>query len=665
LVALLASALIPLPVRAQAGPAYWIAGAPLAFDRATPLDGDVAVSIHDAGFSRLLARVGATLAFAPQQRYVVITLADRRTVTFTVGDAKYLVAGVAQRATFAPFYDGPDLIVPLLATARAIGLEPVTTGGETVFEPQIGGLDVRTDGKRTLVTLRASVPIRYTTLYEAPDRVQLAFAGVGSTLAPARRVGGTIQEVDVVVTGSVKAPVATVTIQAEKGVRHAIFERTSPDTVTLAFGPPGVALEGPASASVPVAYTVPTAAATTAPPSYAPPTPPPLAATAPAYTPTPQPESAPSAPVAMPSSPSGPATVTNVAVEPSGDGVIVRIALTGSTTYEWHRLLDQRFYIDVHDAVLTGAGRDERPNLASVDSIRIRQIELPDAPGVPVVRVAITLKGDRHVDVVNDAGSLTLAVTGAPETGTVRIGSGTVGSVVAENPQATESTFPSAEATPPGPWKFGTQNGNRTIVIDPGHGGDDIGTAHNGLVEKNLTWEMALRLRALLVQDGWDVKFTRNGDYDPVSPVTLAAFQTDGLPNPSDRAYLQTRCDVANKSNARLFISIHVNYSTSTAPHGTTFYYTKPEDVALAQAMERSVIPTAGTKDDGVVKANYYVTRHTTMPAVLIETAFISNPGDVALLSSPAFLQNMAAGIEAGVRAYVGSSPTTPSKADQ
>jgi N-acetylmuramoyl-L-alanine amidase len=284
------------------------------------------------------------------------------------------------------------------------------------------------------------------------------------------------------------------------------------------------------------------------------------------------------------------------------------------------------------------------------------------------VRVAFTLTGDKHVDVLAADGMLALTVTNTPETAAVRIGTGEIGgAAAAQNADPYMPGTPGADASPAaGSWKFGTQpSGNRVIVIDPGHGGGDAGTAHNGLVEKQLTFEIAQRLRPLLAAQGWIVKFTRDGDVDPVSQANLDAFAHDGKPNANDRAYLQTRCDVANASNARMFISIHVNYAESSAPHGTTFYYTKPQDLALAQALERSVIQAAATKDDGVVHNDFYVTKHTTMPAVLIETAFISNPGDAALLASPDWLQQMATGIAAGVRAYAGAQPVLSSKIDR
>jgi len=190
--------------------------------------------------------------------------------------------------------------------------------------------------------------------------------------------------------------------------------------------------------------------------------------------------------------------------------------------------------------------------------------------------------------------------------------------------------------------------------------GADPGTQHYGLVEKVLTLDIAQRLRTLLVAQGWTVRMTRETDVDPVSAENIAKMRADGKANPDDRAYLQTRCDVANNAGARLFISIHVNSAPLESARGTTVYWYKPQDAAFAQALERSVIPVAGTQDDGTRHENFYVVRHTTMPSVLIETAFVTNPDDVALLRSPSFLQNVAQGIANGVKAYAGAPGAQP-----
>jgi N-acetylmuramoyl-L-alanine amidase len=325
----------------------------------------------------------------------------------------------------------------------------------------------------------------------------------------------------------------------------------------------------------------------------------------------------------------------------------VRVSLSGAVGYEWHRLLDRRWYLDFANTTLNGPGRDERPSFGAAQSVRVRQTGTGDAPAV---RIAFTLAGDQAIDVQPSDTGLTITVSTAPATDVARIGTGRTGGPPVAASAASPDVVPSEM-----PWKYGTAPNPRLIVLDPGHGGADAGTAHNGLVEKLLTLDIAKRLRSLLVAQGWTVRMTREGDTDPVGADQLAQMHADGKPNADDRAYLQTRCDVANAANARMFISIHVNSAPVSSARGSTFYWYKPQDAAFAQALERGVVGAAGTQDDGVRHENFYVVRHTTMPAVLIETAFVTNPSDVELLRSPSFLQSVAQGIANGVKAYAGA----------
>jgi N-acetylmuramoyl-L-alanine amidase len=670
------------PLAAHAGAqsppaAFWFEGAPLPFEHATPMNGDVAVGMRDPGLLRFLNRVGATIAYGAQQRYVVITANDRRTIAFVIGDARYTSGGSAMRAAFAPFAQGGDIQLPFIALARALYVEPIDIPGQTILEPQLGVMDVRPDGRRTIVTLHAATPISTHTIVDQNDRLQVAFDGVGTTLLPARKIGGPINEIDVFATGNARSPTATVTFAGAAGSMHQVAS-ASPYEYTVVFGPPGVSLDLRSGAAPPTYARVaepPQAGAaavaaqpqTNAPQPYATDVPavggPPGTSVAPppSYA---APGTGSPADAASPASASGPAVVTGVTFAPGDDAFSVHLAISGGTTYTWHRLLDDRWYLDLANATLTDAGRDEHPPSPLVDSVRIRQIGTADAP---VVRIAFTLKGEHRVEAAPSGDGLTIAVSAAPDDATARIGTGSIGgATIAQTAPPVESAEPPALE---GAWKFGSGaalpvSGSRIIVLDPGHGGGDMGTAHNGLVEKLVTLDISRRVRTLLVAQGWTVKMTRDSDIDPYNPALLPAMQTDGLPNASDRAYLQTRCNVANDVDARVFVSIHVNYSPSTSPSGTTFYYTKPQDVALAQALERAVIPAAGTADDGVVHANYYVTKHTTMPAVLIETAFISNPGDAAKLADPAWLSAIARGIASGIDAYA-RLRSQPPRADQ
>jgi N-acetylmuramoyl-L-alanine amidase len=610
-------------------PNLWFQGARLSFTHAAPMQGDLAVSTRDDGLRRFLDRLGATVSYQPQQRYIVITAQDRRTIVFTVGDPAYTIAGVRAQAPFAPTADGSDVVLPFFALARALYVEPVQSGAETVLQPRIGVLDVRSDANRTYVTVRGAMPLVTTTNAESPDRLQVAFIGLGSSLAPARRpAGAAVDEIDVAVGGSARVPTTTLTIAGVRGTTHRIVPGDVPDAFTVVFEAHGpIAQTGTPTATLPAG----------APPTTATPESPP-------YGPSPQ-----VAPTAAPPVVAGRASVTDLAIGPAaGDSVAVRVSLSGATSYEWHRLADNRWYIDFENTTLTGPGRDERPSFGGVESVRVRQIGTGDAP---TVRIAFTMTGEQRVDLAPSDTGIVITVFAEPAADLSRIGTGSTGGVPVA-PSAT-ALNPGAAGSP-APWKYGPATNPKLIVIDPGHGGADVGTMHNGLTEKLLTFDIAQRLRSILVAQGWTVRMTRDSDIDPVNAENLSRMHADGKPNADDRAYLQTRCDVANNAGARLFISIHVNSAPSEGAHGTTFYWYKPQDAAFAQALEKSVIPQAGTFDDGTRHENFYVVRHTTMPAVLIETAFVTNAGDVTLLRQPSFLQNVAQGIANGVKAYAG-----------
>jgi N-acetylmuramoyl-L-alanine amidase len=616
----------------ERAPLLWFQGTRLILDHPVAQQGDIAVSTRDGGLRRFLDKLGATVAFEPQSRYVVVTAQDRRTIVFTLGDPWFTVAGVRARAPFEPFADGGDIVLPFFTLSRALYVEPVPDGAETVLQPRIGALDVRSDNGRTIVTVRAAMPLLATTNADTPERLQVTFVGQGASLAPVRRnLGGGVDAVEVAVGGTVRVPTTTLTLTASPGTTHRVAAGSPQFAFSVAFEPlGGVAQNGPPTP--PLAGTPVPFAPGVDPGASFPPTPAPLIV-------------------------AGRATVTNLDFQRgTDDALVVRVTLSGAASYEWHRLLDHRWYLDLANTTLNGPGRDEHPSFGAAQAVRVRQTGTGDAPAV---RVAFTLASDQAIDVVPSDDGLTITVATAAPPEVARIGTGRTGGA----PVATSGVPPDASPSD-APWKYGTTTNSRMIVIDPGHGGADAGTAHNGLVEKTLTLDIAQRLRSLLVAQGWTVRLTRETDTDPVSADNLARMHADGKPNADDRAYLQTRCDVANAANARLFISIHVNSAPFSGARGSTFYWYKPQDAAFAQALERAVVATAGTQDDGARHENFYVVRHTTMPAVLIETAFATNPSDVDLLRQPSFLQNVAQGIANGIKAYAGtpSSSTVSSQ---
>jgi N-acetylmuramoyl-L-alanine amidase len=325
------------------------------------------------------------------------------------------------------------------------------------------------------------------------------------------------------------------------------------------------------------------------------------------------------------------AQVTGVDVQNQAGSVTVRIGITGNGAYEWHRLRapDNRWWIDVHTARLATAPIDQNPG-AIVSSVRVRQ------QSGDTVRIALSLAAYDQVDVTPGADGVTIVVSNRVVAGLVR-GTGTFGTIVTANasPLASPAASPAARYVPTNP---------NLIVIDPGHGGSDPGAVRGGLQEKSLTLDMSKRVRDILIARGWQVVMTRTDDRD-----VFAA-------NDSARDELQARDDVANSRGARLMISIHVNSYVNSGPHGVATYYYKASDLSLAQSVSRRVASELGISNNGVIKDKLYVVNHAAMPAALVETAYISNPDDFALLQSSSWRQKMAQAIADGIVDYTESN---------
>lgn len=185
----------------------------------------------------------------------------------------------------------------------------------------------------------------------------------------------------------------------------------------------------------------------------------------------------------------------------------------------------------------------------------------------------------------------------------------------------------------------------KTIMLDPGHGGPDVGAiGPTHTYEKNNTLAIALALNDILKKAGAKVVFTRNNDSSPA-------------PNYSEIEDLKARVDLANKSKADLFISIHNDSFTNPEIQGTSVFYSEAnpkqlEALHLASNIRTSVIDALQTQDRGIKEAGFYILRYTTMPAILIETAFISNPYEEARLQNSTFQKNVAASIFQGIYNY-------------
>ncbi|MCL2123054.1 MAG: N-acetylmuramoyl-L-alanine amidase [Desulfovibrionaceae bacterium] len=216
----------------------------------------------------------------------------------------------------------------------------------------------------------------------------------------------------------------------------------------------------------------------------------------------------------------------------------------------------------------------------------------------------------------------------------------------------------------------------QTVFIDAGHGGKDPGTSHNGLVEQEITLDVAKRVGRLLQNQGIDVQYSRE------KTVYLS---------------LQERSRAANKVKADLFVSVHVNASIDAQASGFETFYLDiasnteaarlatmenagsdkkmgelttiladfmlsartQESRQLAQTLQNAALSRLGklrypTKDGGVKAAPLHVLIGTGMPAVLVELGYCTNREEARRLTGAAYRQALAEGIAEGILAYRG-----------
>ena len=213
-----------------------------------------------------------------------------------------------------------------------------------------------------------------------------------------------------------------------------------------------------------------------------------------------------------------------------------------------------------------------------------------------------------------------------------------------------ETTYDPSKEVPVNPFQGIPANAlvGKTILIDPGHGGPDKGAiGPNSIYEKNNNLAIALALNEILKQAGAKTILTRDKDISPAA-------------NYSELEDLQARVNIANLTKPDLFISIHNDASSMPEVQGTSTYYSednpnKLESVQLANSVQAAAIDTLGTTNRGLKQAGFYVLKNTTMPAILLETAFISNPYEEARLQNPTFRKNVAAAIFQGIYNYYNS----------
>ena len=210
----------------------------------------------------------------------------------------------------------------------------------------------------------------------------------------------------------------------------------------------------------------------------------------------------------------------------------------------------------------------------------------------------------------------------------------------------------------------------RSIVIDAGHGGKDPGTSHYGLREKDLTLDIARRLRSELTAAGFSVMMTRDHD---------------------EFLSLQRRPSVANRSQADLFVSVHVNANRRRHVSGVEVYYpresvigssasvppriqstevdaltttvrhvlwdvvlskSRRQSAAMARHICRALQSRLGAPCRGTRGARFVVLREAWMPSVLVEVGYVTNRKEAQQISRSSYRQSIAKAIAEGVVSY-------------
>jgi len=189
---------------------------------------------------------------------------------------------------------------------------------------------------------------------------------------------------------------------------------------------------------------------------------------------------------------------------------------------------------------------------------------------------------------------------------------------------------------------------NRVIVVDPGHGGSDPGVVgRSGVMEKDVTLEVGRRLAASLGQAGAMVLMTRETDTDLSDPGTIGA-------SAKKREDLQKRVALANDNEADLYVSIHVNSTPDPSRRGAQAFI-QPGSAESRKASQLIQSELAGLLKNTArqpSEVDSYITRNTSMPAVIVEIGFITNKTEEELLADPACQGKVAWAIYAGVVKY-------------
>ncbi len=190
---------------------------------------------------------------------------------------------------------------------------------------------------------------------------------------------------------------------------------------------------------------------------------------------------------------------------------------------------------------------------------------------------------------------------------------------------------------------------DKGILLDPGHGGEDGGTAAaDGTLEKTINLAVALNLRDMLRVCGYPVSMTRDTDISIHKADCLSAREK----KVSD---MHNRLTLYNQSD--LVISIHQNHFSASKYDGAQVFYSGNVDRSkdLAQSVQQRIVRELQPNNTRQIKKatdGIYLLHHAQPPSILVECGFLSNPEECNKLRTPTYQQAMAGAVFAGLLDY-------------
>lgn len=194
-----------------------------------------------------------------------------------------------------------------------------------------------------------------------------------------------------------------------------------------------------------------------------------------------------------------------------------------------------------------------------------------------------------------------------------------------------------------------------TIVIDPGHGGEDGGTSgKSDMLEKDINLAISLQLQKLLQTSGYHVVMTRTED---------VSIPDDGLGTVRERKIsdLHNRLKLIESQGDCILLSIHQNYFEQSQYNGAQMFYStkNPGSKDLAESIKSRVvtlIQPQNARETKPATSSIYLLWNVKVPAVLVECGFLSNPEEEKKLQDTAYQSQMAFAIYSGLQDYVHAS---------